>query len=185
MANMLFPLRVVHLRLWTVGVAIVIFWLPSGCGRVLQPIKPSAAERLLFSFERPTMLPMVGGTAPRALVTEHATDGKRSLRLNLSPGNETVIIDSGGFPLDWRGWRVLKVDVYREGAPLSLNLRITDVHQRRHWVWNKRITPGANTLEYDIPSLRGKMDLSAVTELMWYAEQPSGEISLDAIRLSK
>lgn len=185
MAKTLFPSCVVRLRLWKVGVAMVMLWLPSGCGRVLQPVNPLAAERLLFSFERPTMLPMVSGTAPRALVAEHATDGKRSLRLKLSPGSETVIIDSGGFPMDWRGWRVLKVDVYRKGSPLTVNLRLTDAHQKRHWIWSKRIAPGVNTLEYDIPSLSGKIDLSAVTELMWYAEHPSGEIYLDAIRLSR
>lgn len=87
--------------------------------------------------------------------------------------------------MNWRGWQTLKVDVYRKGSPLAVNLRITDAHNRRHWVWSKRIEPGPNTLEYNISSMEGKIDLSAVTELMWYAEQPSGQIYLDNIRLSR
>lgn len=131
------------------------------------------------------MLPMVSGTALRAIVAEHATHGKRSLRLAFSPGSETVIIDTGGFPMNWRGWQTLKVDVYRKGSSLAVNLRITDAHNRRYWVWSKRIEPGPNTLEYNISSMEGKIDLSAVTELMWYADQPSGQIYLDNIRLSR
>lgn len=131
------------------------------------------------------MLPMVSGTAPRVIVAEYATHGKHTLRLVFSPGSETVIIDTGGFPMNWRGWQTLKVDVYRKGSPLAVNLRITDAHNRRYWVWSKRIEPGPNTLEYNISSMEGKIDLSAVIELMWYAEQPSGQIYMDNIRLSR
>jgi len=140
---------------------------------------------LLFSFERRTMLPMAGGTAARRLAEEHATHGKRSLRLQLSPGHETVILDMGGFPMDWRGWRVLRVDVFRSGEPLVVHLRVSDAQGRRHWVWTRRVQPGANTLEYDLSTMQGKIDLSAVAELMWYAEKPSGEVYLDAIRLAR
>ena len=131
------------------------------------------------------MLPMVGGSAPRTLVVKHATHGNHCLRVAFSSGRDAVILDTGAFPMDWRGWQTLKVDVYREGAPTTLHLRITDSHSRRGWVWNMRILTGANTLEYHIPSLEDKVDLSAITEVMWCAEQPSGQVYLDNIRLSR
>lgn len=131
------------------------------------------------------MLPMVGGTASRTIVAEHATHGQHALHVKLSPRRETTILDTRSFPMDWRSWRTLKVDVYREGLPTALNLRITDAHDKRYWVWGTRIQPGANTIAYDIPSMKDKIDLSAVTELMWYAEQPSGELYVDWVRLSR
>lgn len=131
------------------------------------------------------MLPMVGGTASCAIVSEHATHGTHSLRLRLAPRRETIILDTGGFPMDWRGWRMLKVDVYRKGSPLTVNLRLTDAYSKRHWIWSEQIKPGDNTLKYDISSMKGRVDLSAITELMWYAENPSGEIYLDAVRLNR
>ncbi len=167
-----------------IGLLLTAGWLV-GCGRERQAMKPPSSERLLFSFERSTMLPLYGGTAPRAIVSEHATQGKHALRLTLSPRRETVILPMGGFPSDWRGWRTLKVDVYRDGAPLTVNLRISDVHGKRHWIWSTRISSGANTLAYDIPSLQGRIDLSSVAELMWYAEQPEGVLYLDNVRLSR
>lgn len=171
-------------RAGVVGLLLVVGWLV-GCGREHRGEKPSPAERLLFSFERSTMLPLYGGTAPRAIVSEHATQGKHALRLTLSPKRETVILPMGGFPSDWRGWRTLKADVYRDGAPLTVNLRISDVHGKRHWIWSTRISSGANTLAYDIPSLQGRIDLSSVADLMWYAEQPEGVLYLDNVRLSR
>ncbi|MDW8322110.1 MAG: hypothetical protein RMM08_12195 [Armatimonadota bacterium] len=181
-----FPQASSCLRYWTAGLVAAALALLTACGGGGQhaPALP-ANERLLFSFERKTMLPMYAGTASRAIASEHATNGQHSLRLKFSPGRETIILDTGGFPMDWRGWRALKMDVYRKGAPLLVNLRITDAQGKRHWIWSKQINPGANTLSYDVPSLSGRIDLSAVTELMWYAEQPSGEIYIDAIRLSR
>ncbi len=157
--------------------------LLSRCMRTESALRPD--ERLLFSFERPTMLPMVGGTARRELSTQHATHGHRSLRLSLSRGHETVILDFGAFPMDWRGWRSLKVDVHREGAPVSLNFRLSDSHGRRHWQWSLYVQPGANTLTIDLSAFKDAIDLSSVAELMWYAEQPSGTIWMDYIRLSR
>ncbi|MDW8103953.1 MAG: hypothetical protein RMK92_02975 [Armatimonadota bacterium] len=172
-------------RYGATGAATVALALMASCHILRVESPPSPSERLLFSFERRTMLPMLGGTAARILTAEHATHGKHSLRLRLSPGHETVILDTGGFPMDWRGWKVLRVDVYRQGEPLVVNLRVSDAHGKRHWVWSQRLRPGANTLEYDLPSMSDKIDLSAVAELMWYAENPSGEVYLDAIRLGR
>jgi len=163
----------------------LILWVVPGCSKRNPAPNVSPSERVLFSFERPTMLPMVGGTARRAIVAEHATHGKRCLRLSIAPKTETVILDSTAFPMDWRGWTSLKVDMYRDAAPIRLNLRLTDKQNRRHWVWSTRVEPGANTLEYDLSQLRDKIDLSAVTELMWYAEEASGRLYMDHIRLSK
>lgn len=87
--------------------------------------------------------------------------------------------------MDWRRWQTLKADIFRDGPPIDLHLRLTDAHQKRHWVWQKRVSPGANTVEYDIPSLHDKIDLSSVTEMMWVAEQPSGTIYLDNVRLHR
>ncbi|MEJ5250815.1 MAG: hypothetical protein HPY54_08475 [Chthonomonadetes bacterium] len=171
-------------RAGVIGLLLAVGWLV-GCGRERHAVKPPPSERLLFSFERRTMLPLYEGTASRAIVSEHATHGKHALRLKLSPKRETIILPMGGFPSDWRGWRTLKVDVYRDGGPLTVNLRISDAHGKRHWIWSTRISPGANTLAYDIPSLQGRVDLSAVAELMWYAEQPEGVIYLDNVRLSR
>ncbi|MGQ9486194.1 MAG: hypothetical protein ACUVSE_00335 [Armatimonadota bacterium] len=157
----------------------------TGCGRAKRAGSPSPTERTLFSFERSTMLAIYDGTASRTLVPEHATHGRRALRARFSPKHETLILSSGGFPMDWRGWHTLKADVYREGAPLSLNLRFTDAHGRRHWIWSVPLAPGANTLTIDLSSLQGYIDLSAVAEIMCYAEQPSGAIDLDNVRLSR
>jgi hypothetical protein len=87
--------------------------------------------------------------------------------------------------MDWRGWQWLRVDMYREGPPTALNLRLSDAHGKRMWIWNIRVSPGANTLQHDLASLREQIDLSAISELMWYAEQPSGTIYMDAVRLSR
>jgi hypothetical protein len=159
--------------------------LVGGCRHVPHSAAPTAGERMLFSFERRTMMPMYSGSAPRAIVPQHATHGKHALRLKLSPGRETIILDTGGFPMDWRGWQRLKVDIYREGAPIKMNLRVSDRHGKRHWVWGVPLSTGASTLTYEISPLSEKIDLSVVSELMWYAEDPSGEIYLDAVRLSR
>lgn len=173
-------------RFYMAVLGAVAFALLSACSRQVQPASTlHPAERLLFSFERRTMLPMVGGTASRTIVAEHATHGRHALRLKLSPRRETVILDTGGFPMDWRAWRKLKVDAYRKGLPIAVNLRVTDAHNRRYWVWNTPVPAGASTIEYDLAAMEGKIDLSAVTELMWYAEQPSGEVYLDAVRLGR
>lgn len=171
-------------RAGIVGLVLAMCAL-AGCGRAPQAVRPSPPERLLFSFERPTMLPIYGGTASRTLVAEHATHGRRSLCVRFSAKNETVTLDTGSFPMDWRGWHTLKADIYRDGAPLRLNLRISDAQGRHHWIWGIHLAPGANTLAVDISSLQGHIDLSAVTELMWYAEQPTGAVYLDNIRLSR
>jgi len=177
--------HLIRMGVQAIGISAATLWLLSACSSGHHRASLPSGERLLFSFERRTMLPMVGGTAPRSIVAEHATEGKHSLRLKLSPRHETVILDTGGFPMDWRGWRTLKLDVFRKGSPIAVNLRLTDMHQKRCWIWNTWIKPGANTLQYDLSSIKGQIDLSAITELMWYAEQPSGEIYMDAIRLSR
>jgi hypothetical protein len=169
----------------TISISAATVCLLYACSSGHHTANLPSEEHLLFSFERRTMLPMVGGTAPRSIAAEHATEGKHSLRLKLSPRHETVILDTAGFPMDWRGWRTLKLDVFRKGSPIAVNLRLTDVHQKRCWIWNRRIQTGANTLQYDLSSIKRQIDLSAITELMWYAEQPSGEIYMDAIRLSR
>lgn len=87
--------------------------------------------------------------------------------------------------MDRRGWRALKADMYRQGAPLTLNLRISDAHGRRYWIWSIPLASGTNTLAVDISSLQGHIDLSAVTKLMWYAERPTGVVYLDNVRLSR
>lgn len=130
------------------------------------------------------MLPMLSGTAERHLVSRHATHGNRALRLRLASGRETLILDSSGFPMNWSDWQVLRVDVYRPQTPILLHLRVSDAQGRRRWIWSKRVEPGATTLEYSLGDLGAEIDLKAVTEIMWYAESPSGELYLDAIRLA-
>jgi hypothetical protein len=170
---------------WYAVLATLSAWSLCGCGKEQVATRSVSTERVLYSFERQIYSPLYGGTASRAIVAQHATHGQHALRLRFSPGRETIILDTGGFPMDWREWQWLRVDMYREGPPTALNLRLSDAHGKRMWIWNIRVSLGANTLQHDLASLREQIDLSAISELMWYAEQPSGTLYMDAVRLSR
>ncbi|MGB9608258.1 MAG: hypothetical protein ACPL7E_06950, partial [bacterium] len=77
-------------------------------------------SRLLFSFENPFDLEPFKG-APKMIVSEHSTNGKHSLKVELSTVNPYFAIIAMDKPFDFNGWEKLKLDIYREGEPITLN----------------------------------------------------------------
>lgn len=164
-------------------VAVAVFGIALvGCTVGRRDVSPPA-ERLLFSFEK--SLPLYAGTANPRVVAKHATEGKHSLHAQLRPGKEAIIISSGGFPMDWRDYQRLCIDVFREGAPLTVHLRVTDLHSNRLWVWSAKVPSGSGMLQYDLEPMAQKIDLSVVCELLLVAEQPTGALYLDNVRVCR
>ena len=114
------------------------------------------------------------------LVEQHATDGKKSLRLDK---NYTTWLA----PQDWSGYDYLKADLYTDAErPLDLYVEIRDQATRDYWTrvnYNTVVPPGRSTLVLPLDQLYvgeksrpgRKLMLSGVTHLVFnIGEQPSG-----------
>ena len=110
------------------------------CGAALEAGKSEAAGppvKVITSFEEGN--PFDGGT----VVEEHATDGKKALRID----HGFAAMDG---PQNWAGYDYLKADVYTDAKdPLELTIEVRDRESRDYWTrvnYTTVIPPGASTL---------------------------------------
>jgi hypothetical protein len=103
--------------------------------------KEARKNELLFSFENEEELKFISG-APHQISQEHATKGSKTLKIELSPENPSITLTAQGKTFDFQGFDELMLDVYREGKPITLNLRILDQAGNRYNCWYYLLRPG-------------------------------------------
>jgi len=123
----------------------------------------------------------------RSRVPAHATHGTHSLRVPIRltqwPGVRLLCADQ-----DWSSWRTLVFDLYNDGPPFTLALRIDDTHSDAYIDRFNAALPvrtGANTVRIPLPEVARAIDLRAVRRLVFYELQPKAEHTyyLDYVRL--
>ena len=156
-----------------------------GAGLDLPAAAQGPAVKPLTSFEDKS--PFSAGQ----LVEQHATDGKKSLRLDKSYTTWLA-------PQDWSGYDYLKADLYTDAArPLDLYVEIRDQATRDYWTrvtYNTVVPPGRSTLVLPLDQLYvgeksrpgRKLMLSGVTHLVFsVGDQPPAPLYLDNLRLER
>jgi len=156
------------------------------CGSLLTAIaeKPSGpAVKLITSFEQDN--PFEGGT----VVTAHATDGAKALRIDRG----YAIMRTAQ---NWAGYDYLKADTYVEGTrPVPVTVEIHDTATDGYWTrvnYSTVAPPGASTLILPIRQLYvgeksrpGRyLILSGITRLV-FAVENAGPLFLDNLRLER
>lgn len=159
------------------------------CGTPLEAKKAVATGppiKLITSLEEPKN-PFSAGT----IVEEHATDGKRALRIDRSYAS----MDGHQ---DWTGYDFLKADLYTDAQePLELYVEIRDQATTDYWTRVNYLTvapPGASTLIIPVKGLYvgeksrpGRpLILNAITRLVFsIGEKPPAPLYIDNIRLER
>ena len=157
------------------------------CGTALELKKAVAAgpsAKLITSFEEKN--PFGGGT----LVTEHATDGTKALRLDRS----YISMDT---PQSWAGYDYIKADVYTDAKkPLQLYFEVHDTATRDYWTrvnYTTIVPPGASTLIIPTALYVGEKSrpgrpliLSGITRMVFsIADKPEAPLFIDNVRLER
>lgn len=147
-------------------------------------LRQEQEHKSLLSFEMAAELEQCSG-ANLQIVTQNVTDGKQALRIDLTSPAPVLIIKSGEKPFDFSGWEKLKMDVHREGDPISLILRVHDRKGNRYISWYYLIRPGFNIVEFSVWGMSSAVDVSQIDQLVFYSEKPSGILTVDNIRLTR
>ena len=145
----------------------------------------------IASFETDCPFRTLDGPAPATVVAQHATHGKKAMRLDNRYNNmfgEQV----------WSGYDYLKLDVYTDAkAPMSFGVCITDTGSSGYWTWvnyNTKIPPGASTVVLPIKTLcvgekarPGRLlDLGGIRRFgLIIDEKPPAPVFVDNIRLER
>jgi len=157
------------------------------CGAPLtaKTLAAGPAVKQLTSFEDKN--PFGGGT----IVAEHASEGRKALRIDRSyAGMEGA--------QDWTGYDYLKADLYTDAQePLSLYVEIHDTATRDYWTrvnYSTVVPPGRSTLVLPIKQLYvgeksrpGRMlALNGITRFLFsIGDQPSAPLFVDNLRLER
>ncbi len=158
------------------------------CGSLLEVKKTVVSGppvKLVSSFEDKN--PFSGGR----VVEQHATDGKKALRVDRS----YVVMDG---PQDWSGYDFLKADLHVEtDDPLELYVEVRDTATRDYWTRVNYTTvapPGSSTLIVPVKQLYvgeksrpGRMlMLGGITRLVFsVGDEPKTPLFLDNVRLER
>ncbi|MFO0965133.1 MAG: DUF6067 family protein [Gemmataceae bacterium] len=156
------------------------------CGTSLERRKKEAgpALKVITSFEEKNPFP--AGT----VVEEHATDGKKSLRIDKG----FVSMDA---PQSWLGYDYLKADVYTDSKkPLELSVEIRDKQTHDYWTrvnYNTVVPPGKSTLIIPTALYVGEKSrpgralmLDAITRLVLsIGDKPGAPLFVDNLRLER
>jgi RNA polymerase sigma-70 factor (ECF subfamily) len=126
--------------------------------KVLKPKAPTPAE--FGGFEDNTFQGWVANDGTKLeVVEEHAADGKRSLKADLSAGGYPGIRKVFDKPQDWSGYRAVRASVFSSAdGPLNLCVRMDDDQstgfgKRFNGDDACRIYPGQNEAEIPIGAL--------------------------------
>jgi len=158
------------------------------CGTPLEAretVVNTPPVKRITSFEDKN--PFEGGV----VVTEHATDGRNSLRIDKS----YAIMDGAQ---DWTGYDYLKADLYTDSKdPLELYVEIRDTATRDYWTrvnYATVVPPGQSTLVLPVKQLYvgeksrpGRMlILNGITRfVLSIGDQPAAPLYVDNIRLER
>ncbi len=185
---------------WTTVVAFVgmvsVLVLGASCERT--PVVPKAVEPglpVLFDFETDEAVAAwkveeeLADKVELSVSTDHATTGKRSLKMVLKPhqwpGAHTFTI-----PKDWSGYSELKFDVMAE-QDAELNIRIDDEdstdYGSRFNTGGLVVNKGKDTVSILIDDVGDAIDLKKVKSLFIFSTDVSEDLTfyLDNIRLAK
>jgi len=157
------------------------------CG---SPLEAKNAEvtgepvRLITSFEDKS--PFDSGT----VVSEHATDGSKALRVDRS----YVVMDAAQ---DWTGYDYVKADVYTDAkSPLELYFEVRDTATRDYWTrvnYTTIVPPGSSTLIIPTALYVGEKSRpgrpliqSGITRMVFsIGEKPEAPLFIDNVRLER
>jgi hypothetical protein len=158
------------------------------CGTPLEEKKKSVAGpalKQITSFEETS--PFDGG----AVVEEHATDGRKALRIDKSFAG----MDGAQ---SWTGYDYLKADLYTDSKqPLDLYVEIRDTATRDYWTrvnYNTVVPPGQSTLVLPMKQLYvgeksrpGRMLLlNSITRfILSIRDKPGAPLFVDHLRLER
>jgi hypothetical protein len=143
------------------------------------------AVKVVASFEDRN--PFTGGV----LVAQHATTGRRSLRVDKSYAS----MDG---PQDWLGYDFLKADLYTDARrPMNFDVEIRDTGSRDYWTrvnYTTVVPPGKSTLIIPVKQLYvgeksrpGRMlNLSGIMRLVFgIGDNPPAPLFIDNLRLER
>jgi hypothetical protein len=139
---------------------------------------------VLISFESAAEVQSDQGNARIQAVNEHATQGKKSLEVTLQGPESGFGVEARPQTFDLSGARKLLVDVFREGMPISLTFRVSDAAGKSYTIWYYRLQPGPNTIEMDVAGMAAFVDIKKIKRLYVYADEGSGKIFVDHVRLA-
>lgn len=164
------------------------------CGTSLETKKIVAegpAVKLITSFEANNPFEMGDDKAAASTVNEHATDGKKAMRIDRSYASMPA-------KQDWKGYDYLKADVYTDAKdPLNLTIEIRDAGTTDYYTrvnYTTIVPPGASTLIIPIKQLYvgeksrpGRMlDAGNVTRLVFAIDdKPQAPLFMDNIRVER
>jgi hypothetical protein len=125
------------------------------------------------------------------VVTEHATDGRKALRIDRS----YAVMDG---TQDWTGYDYLKADLYTDGKdPLELYVEVRDTATRDYWTrvnYTTVVPPGRSTLVLPVKQLYvgeksrpGRMLIvNGITRfVLSIGDKPAAPLYVDDIRLER
>ena len=141
--------------------------------------------KLLASFEDGTVRPFDGGTA----LTDHATDGRYSLRIDKG-------YSSWDGAQDWTGYDFLEADVFNAAdVPQTVFVEIRDRDTRDYWTrvnYTTAVPPGASTLIVPTDIYVGEksrpgraLEKADVNRLVLGLDNAKSPIYFDRIRLER
>ena len=107
-----------------------------------------AGEKVIFDFESEDELNRFRARGVRAeLSDEHATRGKKSVKLTYLPGSGLGVFmwDDSRRPFDLGGSPDLMLDVYTE-VPISFSVKLKSDRGARKWTRRVTVEPGQETL---------------------------------------
>ena len=129
--------------------------------------------------------------SPGTVVDEHATDGKKALRIDRS----YVCMDGAQ---DWVGYDYLKADLYTDAKePVQLYVEVRDTATQGYWTrvnYTTVVPPGESTLVVPVKGMYvgeksrpGRMlILSGVTRLVFsIGDEPPAPLFIDHVRLER
>jgi len=157
------------------------------CGSLLAARQKAVVHepiRSITSFEDRN--PFSGGT----VVTAHATDGDRALRIDKS----YAVMDGAQ---DWSGYDYIMADVHTDArSPIRLYFEVRDTATRDYWTrvnYTTVIPPGSSTLTIPTSLYVGEKSrpgrpllLNAITRVVFsIGEEPEAPLFIDHVRLEK
>ena len=164
------------------GLALMCVLSVTSCAN--QTTLSGPPVKSITSFERNN--PFEGGV----VVSQHATDGSKSLRID--KGHVAM-----SAPQDWSGYDYLKIDTYTDARDaLPLTIEIQDRETRDYWTrvnYNAVAPPGQSTLILPLKSLyvgeKGRpgrnLILNGITRLVVALNSSSGPLFIDRLRLER
>ena len=166
---------------------VAVFFALAFTGLAQAPAKTEA--KVLFDFENDAdVAKWEAATADVSLSDEHATAGKKSLKVVLHKA-EYPGLTSYRLPLtDWSGSKALKFDVFADEG-LNLAVRIDDENSKdyasRFNLEQNELKKGANAVSLSLEDIGAKVDVKKVKMLILFAVNVDKDTTfyLDNVRL--